>query len=70
MKKKQEGDDENDSFRTNYLEFLLGLVVGSRIRNDAEVNIGLTSGAIVLLFIVSIIMAWKLGTSLIIMISQ
>ena len=39
--------------------FLLGLVVGSRIRNDAEVNIGLTSGAIVLLFLVSIIMAWK-----------
>ena len=41
--------------------FLLGLVVGSRIRNDAEVNIGLTSGAIVLLFIVSIIIALKLG---------
>ncbi|WP_409198400.1 energy-converting hydrogenase B subunit J [Methanobrevibacter acididurans] len=40
---------------------IIGLVIGSRIRTDAKVNIGLTGGSILLLFIVAILMAWQLG---------
>jgi energy-converting hydrogenase B subunit J len=41
--------------------FILGIIIGSRIRSDANLNIGLTKGAIFLLLIVAVLIAWQLG---------
>ncbi|KZX15671.1 hypothetical protein MBCUT_13690 [Methanobrevibacter cuticularis] len=41
--------------------FLIGFILGSRIKNTPTSNIKFTVGSYVVIFIVAIIVAWQLG---------
>lgn len=41
--------------------FLIGFVLGTRIKNNSDSDIKFTIGSYVIIFIVAIIVAWQLG---------
>jgi energy-converting hydrogenase B subunit J len=41
--------------------FLIGFILGIRIKNNPESNINFTLGSYVVIFIVSLVAAWQLG---------
>ena len=41
--------------------FLIGFVLGTRIKNSSDLDIKFTLGSYIVIFIVAIIVAWQLG---------